>query len=214
MGSRCSSSSSSRSALRARAGVELRRRHARPHPGDREGVRGGPQARAHRHGEEAGRDGLGHEEAASSPRRDACFMVVIDGDAQNPVEDVLRMYREMRRTGRRGDEGPAHRALRRRLPRPGVLGLQRRVPAAVPHPWHLGRERQAEGPHPGSRQRMELRLRRLVRGRGDRARAARRLGLDVAELPVCSKRTTSAPRSCASRAIFEFVRNMARARLR
>ena len=29
------------------------------------------------------------------------YLVVIDGDAQNPIEDVLRMYREMVRTGRR-----------------------------------------------------------------------------------------------------------------
>src|SRR3954453_11300589 len=27
------------------------------------------------------------------------YMVVIDGDAQNPVEDVLKMYRRMRATG-------------------------------------------------------------------------------------------------------------------
>ena len=42
----------------------------------------------------------------AAPRGD--YLVVIDGDAQNPVDDVLRMYTAMRETGRRRHEGQAH----------------------------------------------------------------------------------------------------------
>ena len=39
------------------------------------------------------------------------YLVVIDGDAQNPVDDVLKMYWRMARDGCRRDEGPADRAV-------------------------------------------------------------------------------------------------------
>ncbi len=77
------------------------------------------------------------------------YMVVIDGDAQNPVEDVLRMYREMRRTGTDVMKG-------RRTSR--FDGTYRRFVSwvynvlfvrALPDPGTLGHKRQAEGADPG-----------------------------------------------------------------
>ena len=76
------------------------------------------------------------------------YLVVIDGDAQNPVDDVLKMYRRMRATRRRRDEGPADRPLRRAVPARDLHGLQPRLRRAVRHARDLGRQRQAEGADP------------------------------------------------------------------
>ena len=73
-------------------------------------------------------------------------IVAIDGDAQNPVEDVLRMYRLLHETGRRRGQGRADEPCRRALPRRGLRRLQRPVPAPVRHVGPVGHQRQAEGP--------------------------------------------------------------------
>ncbi len=43
--------------------------------------------------------GMGWDMRTGFERARGAFVIVIDGDAQNPIEDVLRMYEEMRRTG-------------------------------------------------------------------------------------------------------------------
>ena len=48
---------------------------------------------------EAKKGGMGWDMRMGFDAARGELMIMIDGDAQNPVEDVLRMYREMRQTG-------------------------------------------------------------------------------------------------------------------
>ena len=104
---------------------------------------------------EARWDGLGHAQRARG--REGGYLIVIDGDAQNPADESLRGT-GARGDRRRGDEGPADRVLRRSPPARLSTAYNSLFPAALRNPRDLGRQRQAEGVDP-----------RGVRGAGPRA---------------------------------------------
>jgi glycosyltransferase involved in cell wall biosynthesis len=140
-------------------------------------------------------------------------LVVIDGDAQNPVEDVLRMYREMRRTGADVVKG-------RRIAR--FDGPYRRVVSAVYNGlfvllfrtrglWDINGKPKAMTR--GAYERIELRSDDWFID-AEIVLAARRAGLTIVELPVTFNRNEQRASFVRPAAILEFLRNMARTRFR
>ena len=138
-------------------------------------------------------------------------MVAIDGDAQNPVEDVLKMYREMRRTGASVMKG-------RRIARfdggyrgvvSWVYNVAFRLLFRTRGIWDVNGK--PKGLTREAWQRMQLRSDDWFID-AEIVLEARRLGLEVAELPVVFQRNDERASFVRFSAIFEFVRNMARAR--
>jgi glycosyltransferase involved in cell wall biosynthesis len=140
------------------------------------------------------------------------YLVVIDGDAQNPVEDVFRMYNEMRRIGADVMKG-------RRIAR--LDGPYRRVVSSVYNTLFLLLFRtrglwDINGKPKGlTREAYE----RITLKSDDwfidaeivlRARA---LGLSIHELPVEFFRNDERASLVRPAAIWEFARNMVRTRL-
>ncbi len=139
-------------------------------------------------------------------------LVVIDGDAQNPVDDVLRMYQEMVRTGVPVMKG-------RRIAR--FDGPYRRLVSLAYNSLFvlLFRTRgvwDVNGKPKG--------LTRAAYARLDLTSddwfidaeiviKARRAGMVVGELPVVFQRNDERASFVRASAILEFLRNMARARL-
>jgi glycosyltransferase involved in cell wall biosynthesis len=139
-------------------------------------------------------------------------LVVIDGDAQNPVEDVLRMYRRMTETGvdvMKGRriarfDGPYRRAISE------VYNLAFVVLFGTRGIWDVNGKPKA--------------LTRAAYEALDLSSddwfidaeivlSARRLGLTVAELPVIFHRNEERASFVRPAAILEFLRNMGRQRL-
>jgi glycosyltransferase involved in cell wall biosynthesis len=141
------------------------------------------------------------------------YLVAIDGDAQNPVEDVLRMYREMRRTGVDVMKG-------RRIAR--FDGPKRRVVSAVYNSLFmlLFRTRglwDINGKPKGMTRRAYERLGLKSDDwfiDAEIVLAARRAGLRIGELPVVFNRNEERASFVRADAILEFLRNMARTWLR
>jgi glycosyltransferase involved in cell wall biosynthesis len=140
-------------------------------------------------------------------------LVVVDGDAQNPVEDVLRMYHEMRRTGADVMKG-------RRIAR--FDGPYRRVVSAVYNGLFVALFRtrglwdingKPKGLTRAAYQRLELSSDDWFID-AEIVLAARRAGLTIAELPVTFNRNEERASFVRPEAILEFLRNMARARCR
>jgi glycosyltransferase involved in cell wall biosynthesis len=140
-------------------------------------------------------------------------LVVIDGDAQNPVEDVLRMYHEMRRTGADLMKG-------RRIAR--FDGPYRRIVSTVYNGlfvllfrtrdlWDINGK--PKGLTREAYERLDLRSddwfidAEIVLG-------ARRAGLTIVELPVTFNRNEERASFVRPEAILEFLRNMVRTRFR
>jgi glycosyltransferase involved in cell wall biosynthesis len=141
------------------------------------------------------------------------YLVVIDGDAQNPVTDVLRMYREMRRTGADVMKG-------RRIAR--FDGPYRRLVSHVYNSVFMALFRtrglwdingKPKGLTRAAYKRMELKSDDWFID-AEIVLAARRAGLQVNELPVVFNRNKERASFVRANAILEFVRNMARARLK
>ena len=140
-------------------------------------------------------------------------IVVMDGDAQNPVEDVLRMYREMRRTGADVMKG-------RRIAR--FDGPYRRLVSFVYNSVFMAAFRtrglwdingKPKGLTRDAYERMCLESDDWFID-AEIVLAARRAGLRVRELPVVFNRNEERASFVRATAILEFARNMARARLR
>jgi glycosyltransferase involved in cell wall biosynthesis len=138
-------------------------------------------------------------------------MVVIDGDAQNPVEDVLRLYREMQRTGVDVMKG-------RRIAR--FDGLYRRVVSGVYNGlfvvmfgtrglWDINGK--PKGLTRAAYERLDLTSDDWFID-AEIILKARRAGLQVAELPVVFNRNEERASFVRTSAILEFLRNMLRAR--
>jgi glycosyltransferase involved in cell wall biosynthesis len=141
------------------------------------------------------------------------YLVVIDGDAQNPVTDVLRMYHEMRRTGADVMKG-------RRIAR--FDGLYRRLVSNVYNSVFIALFRtrglwdingKPKGLSRTAYERMELKSDDWFID-AEIVLAARRAGLRVNELPVVFNRNEERASFVRADAIVEFLRNMARARLK
>jgi glycosyltransferase involved in cell wall biosynthesis len=149
----------------------------------------------------------GFEEAAGR------HLVVIDGDAQNPVEDVLRMYHEMRRTGADLMKG-------RRIAR--FDGPYRRVVSTVYNGifvalfrtrglWDINGK--PKGLTRDAYERIALRSDDWFID-AEIVLAARRAGLTIVELPVTFNRNEERASFVRPEAILEFLRNMARTRFK
>jgi glycosyltransferase involved in cell wall biosynthesis len=140
------------------------------------------------------------------------YLVVIDGDAQNPVEDLVEMYRQMKATGAEVMKG-------RRIAR--FDGPYRRVVSTVYNTvfkvlfrtgglWDINGK--PKGLTRSAYERLDLRSddwfidAEIMIG-------ARRLGMDVAEMPVVFRRNDERASFVRFSAIWEFLGNMARARL-
>jgi glycosyltransferase involved in cell wall biosynthesis len=137
------------------------------------------------------------------------YMVAIDGDAQNPVEDVLRMYREMKRTGADVMKG-------RRIAR--FDGLYRRVVSEVYNAlfkvlFRTGGLWDINGKPKGITRAAYERLRLSSDDwfiDAEIVLAARRTGQRIVEMPVVFNRNDERASFVRVGAIWEFLRNMAR----
>jgi cellulose synthase/poly-beta-1,6-N-acetylglucosamine synthase-like glycosyltransferase len=141
------------------------------------------------------------------------YLVVIDGDAQNPVDDALKMYRRMRATGVEVMKG-------RRIAR--FDGPYRRVLSAVYNLlftllfgtrgiWDVNGK--PKGLTRAAYEVLELESDDWFID-AEIVLSARRHGLAVAELPVVFHRNEDRDSFVRPTAILEFLRNMARQRFR
>jgi glycosyltransferase involved in cell wall biosynthesis len=158
------------------------------------------------------RGGMGWDMRSGLAAARGGWIVVIDGDSQNPVEDVLRMYEEMRRTGAPVMKG-------RRIAR--FDGLYRRV-VSLGYNTLFVLLFQTRGLSD-----INGKPKGLTRAAYERMRLtsddwfidaqivleARRVGLPVVELPVVFRHNNERASFVRFSAIFEFVANMLRARL-
>jgi glycosyltransferase involved in cell wall biosynthesis len=157
--------------------------------------------------------GMGEDMRAGFGAATGQFLVAIDGDAQNPVEDVIRMYREMRRTGAEVMKG-------RRTDR--FDGLYRRFVSWVYNAlfrllfrtrglWDINGK--PKGLTRAALERIELSSKDWFID-AEIILEARKAGLRVAEMPVVFNRNEERASFVRTSAIVEFIRNMFRARLR
>lgn len=141
------------------------------------------------------------------------YLVVIDGDAQNPVDDVLKMYRRMSATGVDVMKG-------RRIAR--FDGLYRHAISVVYNLafavlfgtrgiWDVNGK--PKGLTRAAYEALDLESEDWFID-AEIVLSARRRGLTIAELPVVFHRNDERASFVRSAAILEFVRNMARHRFR
>ncbi len=139
------------------------------------------------------------------------YMVVIDGDAQNPVGDVLRMYRRMKESGvdvMKGRriarfDGPYRRVIS------AVYNLAFMVLFGTRGIWDVNGKPKALTR--AAYEALELRSDDWFID-AEILLSARRLGLAVAELPVVFHRNDERASFVRPAAILEFLRNMGRQR--
>jgi len=140
-------------------------------------------------------------------------IVAIDGDAQNPVEDVLRMYRLLRETG--ADVGKGVRTNRADgLYRAVVSGVYNVLFMLLFGTWRLW---DINGKPKGLTRRAYERMTLTSDDwfvDAEIVLAARRLGLRIVELPVVFLENTQRSSFVRVSSIWEFVVHMARYRLR
>ena len=140
------------------------------------------------------------------------YLIVIDGDAQNPVEDVLEMYRQMKTTGTDVMKG-------RRIAR--FDGLYRRVVSGAFNAlfvalfrtrglWDINAK--PKGMTRDAYETMQLRSDDWFID-AEIILAARRGGLTIAEMPVVFRKNAVRASFVRVNAIAEFLGNMLRARL-
>jgi glycosyltransferase involved in cell wall biosynthesis len=141
------------------------------------------------------------------------YLVVIDGDAQNPVDDVLKMYRRMNETGvevMKGRriarfDGPYRRAIS------VVYNLAFAVMFGTRGIWDINGK--PKGLTRAAYEALDLESDDWFID-AEIVLSARRRGLVVAELPVVFHRNEERASFVRPAAILEFVGNMARQRFR
>ena len=141
------------------------------------------------------------------------YLVVIDGDAQNPVEDVVRMYRSMKDAGvdfMKGRRIARFDGFYRRLISDGYNLLFRLFFRTAPL-WDINGKPKAVT-RAGYEQ-MTLKSDDWFID-AELVLAARRLGLKTAEMPVIFRENEERSSFVKFSAIAEFVVNMVKARLR
>jgi glycosyltransferase involved in cell wall biosynthesis len=141
------------------------------------------------------------------------YLIVIDGDAQNPVDDLLKMYRRMTATGvdvMKGRriarfDGPVRRVVS------GVFNLAFAVMFRTRGIWDINGK-------PKGLTRAAYRALNLQSDDwfidAEIVLSARRRGLVIAEMPVVFHRNEERASFVGWSAIVEFIRNMARHRFR
>jgi glycosyltransferase involved in cell wall biosynthesis len=157
--------------------------------------------------------GMGWDMRAGLDEATGATIVVIDGDAQNPVEDVLRMYRLMRESG--ADVGKGLRTNRAdgryRAVVSGVYNLLFMLLFGTWHLWDINGK--PKGLTRSAYERMTLTSDDWFVD-AEIVLTARRLGLHVVELPVVFLENTQRSSFVRASSIWEFVVHMARYRLR
>jgi cellulose synthase/poly-beta-1,6-N-acetylglucosamine synthase-like glycosyltransferase len=141
------------------------------------------------------------------------YLVVLDGDSQNPVDDVLKMYRRMKETGvdvMKGRriarfDGPARRAISIVYNLAFILLFRTRGI------WDVNGK--PKGLTRAAYEAMDLESDDWFID-AEIILSARRQGLAVAELPVIFHRNDERASFVRPAAILEFLRNMARQRFR
>jgi glycosyltransferase involved in cell wall biosynthesis len=141
------------------------------------------------------------------------YLIVIDGDAQNPVDDLLKMYRRMTATGvdvMKGRriarfDGPGRRAVS------GVYNLAFAVIFRTRGIWDINGK--PKGLTRAAYQALNLQSDDWFID-AEIVLSARRRGLVVAEMPVVFHRNEERGSFVGWSAIVEFIRNMARQRFR
>jgi len=161
-----------------------------------------------KHGSGMGWDMRSGFEAASGS-----FLIAIDGDAQNPTEDVLRMYKAMKRTGT--DVMKGLRTARfdnsyRRLISNSYNFLFRFIFRTYGL-WDINGK--PKGLTRAAYEQLELHSDDWFID-AEIVIAARRRGLRVGEMPVIFRRNDVRQSFVRFSAILEFLRNMARYRIR
>jgi glycosyltransferase involved in cell wall biosynthesis len=160
----------------------------------------------------AKRGGMGEDMRAGFAAAQGDNLVVIDGDAQNPVEDLLKMHQLMQETGADVMKG-------RRIAR--FDGPYRRVVSGGFNTmfmilfgsrglWDINGK--PKGLSRRAYERMTLKSDDWFID-AEIVLAARRLGLEVVEMPVVFRRNEERASFVKFSAIWEFLGNMARARL-
>ena len=137
------------------------------------------------------------------------YMIVIDGDSQNPVDDVLKMYRRMKATGvdvMKGRriarfDGPYRRAIS------SVYNLAFIVLFRTRGIWDVNGK--PKGLTRAAYEALDLESDDWFID-AEIVLSARRRGLAVAELPVVFHRNDERNSLVRPAAILEFIRNMAR----
>ena len=140
------------------------------------------------------------------------YLIVIDGDAQNPVEDLVKMYHEMKSTGAQVMKG-------RRIAR--FDGPYRRLVSWTYNTmfkvlfgthglWDINGK--PKGLTRGAYEQLELRSDDWFID-AEIMITARRLGLSIAEMPVVFRRNDDRASFVRVSAIWEFLANMVRARV-
>jgi glycosyltransferase involved in cell wall biosynthesis len=141
------------------------------------------------------------------------YMIVIDGDAQNPIDDVLKMYRRMRATGvdvMKGRriarfDGPYRRAIS------VVYNVAFILLFGTRGIWDVNGK--PKGLTRAAYEALELESDDWFID-AEMVLSARRQGLAIAELPVVFHRNEERDSFVRPAAILEFLRNMARQRFR
>jgi glycosyltransferase involved in cell wall biosynthesis len=157
--------------------------------------------------------GMGEDMRAGLAAAQGANLVVIDGDAQNPVEDLLKMHQLMRETG--ADVMKGRRIARfdgpyRRIVSGGFNTLFM-VLFGSRGLWDINGK--PKGISRGAYERMRLKSDDWFID-AEIVLAARRLGIEVVEMPVVFRRNEERASFVKFSAIWEFLGNMARARLR
>jgi glycosyltransferase involved in cell wall biosynthesis len=141
------------------------------------------------------------------------YLVVIDGDAQNPVEDVVKMYLRMKDTGvdfMKGRRIARFDGLYRRVISEGYNLLFRLIFRTGPL-WDINGKPKAITR--AAYERMNLKSDDWFID-AELVLAAKRLGLTVEEMPVIFRENEERSSFVKFSAIAEFVVNMLRARMR
>jgi glycosyltransferase involved in cell wall biosynthesis len=158
------------------------------------------------------RGGMGWDMRSGLAAARGAYLVVIDGDAQNPVEDVLRMYRELKATGvevMKGRRTLRHDGPYRRLISV-VYNVAFRLLFRTRGLWDINGKPKAMTRV--AYERLDLRSDDWFID-AEIVLKARELGLRVAELPVEFFRNDERASFVRPSAIWEFAANMLRTRL-
>ena len=162
---------------------------------------------------EAKQGAMGWDMRSGLAAAEGDYLVVIDGDAQNPVDDVLKMYRRMRATG--VDVMKGRRIARFDGPYRRVISTVYNVAFTVLFGtrgiWDVNGK--PKGLTRAAYEALELESDDWFID-AEIVLSARRRGLAVAELPVVFHRNDERDSFVRPTAILEFLRNMARQRLR
>jgi glycosyltransferase involved in cell wall biosynthesis len=158
------------------------------------------------------RGGMGSDMRSGFAAARGDYLVVIDGDAQNPVDDVLRMYRELKATGAdvmKGRRTLRHDGFYRRLVSI-VYNVAFRLFFRTSGLWDINGK--PKGLTRAAYERLDLRSDDWFVD-AEIVLQARERGLQIEELPVEFFRNDERASFVRVSAIWEFARNMLRARL-